>query len=118
MKKFVFCTVIILALSVVSVLLGCEPFARVQHVTLDVPSLVSAPDEAIMRSFTWEYGGIDWDWEAQISQQHYQTLRSKPRPRIGEHANYSVYVTQSLDDGFFQNLAAVISAGRRKPRLY
>jgi len=78
-------------------------------VTLDVPTLVSPPDEDIMRMFTWEYGGIDWEWEANISQQLYQTLRNKPRPRI-ENCNYSVYVTHSLDDIFFQNLASAFNA--------
>ena len=80
-----------------------------KRVSLDVPTLVSTPDEAIMRKFTWKYGGIDWDWEAEIPKQLYQTLHDKPRPRT-ENCNYSVYVTQSLDDGFFQKLASALSA--------
>jgi len=87
-----------------------EMIEILERVTLDVPSLVSTPDEAITRRFSWEYGGIDWEWEAQISKQLYQILRNKPRPRAGEHANYSVYVTQNLDDGFFQKLASAFSA--------
>jgi hypothetical protein len=117
MKKFVFCTVIILVLSVVGSTLGCPSPAQdnsdLERVTLAVPTLVSPPDEAIMCRFTWEYGGIDWDWEANISQQLYQTLRSKLRPRV-ENANYAVYVTHSLDDIFFQNLAAAINAEGEK----
>lgn len=81
-----------------------------ERVTLDIPTLVSTPDEAITRKFTWKYGGIDWDWEAEISKQLYQILHDKPRPRTGEHANYSVYVTHSLDDVFFQKLASALSA--------
>jgi len=87
-----------------------EMIESLERVTLDVPTLVSTPDEAIMCSFTWEYGEIDWEWEAEISQQLYQTLHDKPRPRTGEHANYSVYVTHSLDDVFFQKLASTLSA--------
>lgn len=87
-----------------------EMIENLERVTLDVPPLVSTPDEAIMCSFTWKYGGIDWEWEAEISQQLYQTLHDKPRPRTGEHAMYSVYVTHSLDGVFFQKLASALSA--------
>ena len=79
------------------------------HVTLDIPTLVSAPDEAITRKFTWKYDGVDWDWEAEIPKQIYQTLHDKPRVQL-RYAKYSVYVTHSLDDGFFQKLAAALSA--------
>ena len=78
-----------------------------KHVTLDVPTLVSVPDEAITRKFIWKYDGIDWDWEAEIPKQIYQTLHNKPRPRADTD---SVYVTHSLDDIFFQKLTAVLSA--------
>jgi hypothetical protein len=109
MKKFIFCAVIILALSVVGSTLGCPS----PPVTLDVPSLAS-PSDAIVRHFSWRYGGIEWNWEAQIPRQFYQTLRNKSRPRVGEHANYSVYVTQNLDDGFFQKLASALSTEGEK----
>ena len=82
-----------------------------KRVTLDVPTLVSTPDEAIMCKFTWKYGGIDWDWEAEISKQLYQTLHDKPRPRAD---TASVYVTHSLDDIFFQKLTAALSAEGEK----
>jgi hypothetical protein len=109
MKKLVFCVVIILALSVVGNTLGCPS----PPVTLDVPSLVSSSD-AIVRRFSWRYGGIGWNWEAQIPRQFYQTLRNKSRPRVGEYANYSVYVTHNLDDGFFQRLASALSSEGEK----
>ncbi len=71
------------------------------YVTLEVPALVSTP-EAIRREFAWEYGGINWVWEAELPGQLYQTLHDKTRPRT---IDYSIYVTHSLDDGFFKALA-------------
>jgi len=64
-----------------------------------------------MCKFTWKYGEIDWDWEAEISKQLYQTLHNKPRPRVDTD---SVYVTHSLDDIFFQKLTAALSAEGEK----
>jgi len=89
----------------------CVSAIPTKHVTLDVPTLVSVPDEAITRKFIWKYGGIDWYWEAEISKQLYQTLHNKPRPRT---KNLSVYVTHSLDDIFFQDLTAALSAEGEK----
>ncbi len=89
----------------------CVSAIPTKHVTLDIPTLVSVPDEAITRKFTWKYGGIDWHWEAEISKQLYQTLHDKPRPRA---ENSSVYVTQSLDDEFFQKLASALRAEGEK----
>ena len=89
----------------------CVSAIPTKNVTLDVPALVSVPDEAITRKFTWKYGGIDWHWEAEISKQLYQTLHNKPRPRV---KNCSVYVTQSLDDEFFQKLASALRAEGEK----
>ncbi|MCJ7571770.1 MAG: hypothetical protein MUO82_07825 [Candidatus Thermoplasmatota archaeon] len=111
-KRMAFSTVISVMVVLALLLGGCEELkpTPTPKLTLDVPTLVSTPDEAIVREFTWKYGGIDWDWEAEISQQLYQTLHDKPRPRTGEHAMYSVYVTQSLDDVFFQKLASALSA--------
>ena len=86
----------------------CVSAIPAKHVTLDVPTLVSVPDEAITRRFTWKHDGIDWYWEAKISKQLYQTLHNKPRVRL-RYAKYSVYVTHSLDDVFFQKLAAALS---------
>jgi len=87
----------------------CVSAIPTKHMTLDVPTLVSVPDEAITRKFTWKHDGIDWYWEAKISKQLYQTLHDKPRVRL-RYAKYSVYVTHSLDDVFFQKLAAALSA--------
>ncbi len=87
----------------------CARAIPTKRVILDVPTLVSAPDDTIIREFTWKHDGIDWYWEAKISKQLYQTLHDKPRVRL-RYAKYSVYVTHSLDDVFFQKLAAALSA--------
>jgi hypothetical protein len=84
------------------------------RVVLDVPSLVSIPNEVIMREFTWKYQSIEWEWNAEIPGQIYQVLHDKARPRT---IDGSIYVTHSLDDNFFQALAAELMEEGQKLRF-
>jgi hypothetical protein len=74
-----------------------------KRVILDVPASVSTSNETIIHEFRWKYQGIEWEWDAKIPRQIYQVLHNKARPRT---IDYSIYVTHSLDDNFFQALAA------------
>jgi len=92
----------------------CASAIPTKRVILDVPTLISAPDKAIIHEFRWKCQGIEWEWDAEIPRQIYQVLHDKARPRT---IDYSIYVTHSLDDNFFQALVAELMEEGQKLRF-
>jgi hypothetical protein len=57
--------------------------------------------ELISRDYKYEYGWKEWTWNLQIPQAAYDYYKALPRSNT---ANYSIYVTNPLDDPYINKL--------------
>ncbi|MBO8128155.1 MAG: hypothetical protein H0Z39_03015 [Peptococcaceae bacterium] len=55
----------------------------------------------IIREYKWNYGRSEWAWTAYINKDHYDYFRNLKRPLTDD---YSVYVTNQLDDSYIASL--------------
>lgn len=70
----------------------------------DPPVAVSTPlKEPIYREYVWNYGGKRWSYKLQVPQEVYDYYTGLKRPPTN---NYSVYVTDPVDDPFISAIAA------------
>jgi len=68
-------------------------------------------EEFIIREYSWSYGGNEWTWELRFSQSMYDYFKEMPRPPT---MNYSVYVTNPLDDPYIDGLVKNINEAAEK----
>ena len=73
---------------------------------LSPPPILVIPDtsqstEQILRNYTWDYGGKEWNIEMKIPLALYDYYKELPRPPT---QNYSVYVTHPSDDSYISDL--------------
>ncbi len=67
---------------------------------------IPSSEELIIREYSWVYGGKDWTWELVVYQSMYDYFKEMPRPPT---INYSVYVTNPLDDSYIDRLVEDIN---------
>ncbi len=80
------------------------------------PPMLVIPDtsqsaEQIVRSYTWEYSGREWNIEIEIPLMLYDYYRELPRPPTH---NYSVYVTHPSDDAYISDLVNELRRSAQK----
>jgi hypothetical protein len=95
---------------------GPAPASEVAAPTIDSPvpiGQLTESNETVSRNFTWAYRGR-WAWEMKLPVALYNYYRSLPRPPT---RNYSVYVTNPLDDSYIAELAGKLSANAKKARF-
>ena len=68
-------------------------------------------EELIIREYSWVYGGEEWTWELRVLQSMYDYFKEMPRPPT---MNYSVYVTNPLDDPYIDRLVEDINEAAAK----
>ncbi len=68
-------------------------------------------EELITREYSWSYGGKEWTWEFGVHQSMYDYFKEMPRPPT---ADYSVYVTNPLDDSYIDRLVENINKAAAK----
>lgn len=92
---------------------GSAPAKEITAPTVDLPTPIgqmTESNETVSRNYTWSYRGR-WSWEMKLPAALYDYYRSLPRPPT---RNYSVYVTNPLDDQYIEELAAKISNAAQK----
>jgi len=75
--------------------------------TLDIIQPDVENGDYLVHSFVWFYDGSEWVWDIQIPEQLYAEYTNKPRPPTED---YSVYVTDPLDDHLLDSLAEEINS--------
>jgi len=90
--------------------------AKTVQITSRSGELVPAGDvsDSIERDFAWEYGGYEWSWSISIQNNHYGYFQSLPRPQTDD---YSVYVTNQLDDYYITSLVDRFKEAARQHNL-
>lgn len=68
-------------------------------------------EELIIREYSWVYGGKEWTWELGVYQSMYDYFKEMPRPPT---IDYSVYVTNPLDDPYIDRLVEDINKAAAK----
>ncbi len=68
-------------------------------------------EELITREYSWVYGGKEWTWELGVHQSMYDYFKEMPRPPT---VDYSVYVTNPLDDPYIDRLVEGINEAAAK----
>jgi len=81
----------------------------VEEATAELPEDIQetpSSEELIIREYSWSYGGMDWTWELPVHQRMYDYFKELPRPPT---MNYSIYVTNPLDDPYIDRLVEKIN---------
>ena len=68
-------------------------------------------EELIIREYSWVYGCKEWTWELVVHQSMYDYFKEMPRPPT---MNYSIYVTNPLDDPYIDRLVEDINEAAAK----
>jgi len=68
-------------------------------------------EELIIREYSWVYGGKEWTWELEVHQSMYDYFKEMPRPPT---VDYSVYVTNPLDNPYIDRLVEDINEAAAK----
>lgn len=68
-----------------------------------VPATVPRMTGTIDREYSWDYGGKRWTYRLHVPREAYEYYTNLKRPPTD---NYSVYVTDSVDDPFISAMAA------------
>ncbi len=90
------------------------PPEQTEETTVDLPEdIQEAPlsEKFIIREYSWDYGGGEWTWELSVYQSMYDYFKEMPRPYT---MNYSVYVTNPLDDPYVDRLVENINKAAAK----
>jgi len=86
----------------------------VEEPTAELPEdIQKAPssEDFITRDYSWPYGGKEWTWELVVYQSMYDYFKEMPRPPT---MNYSVYVTNPMDDPYIDRLVEDINEAAAK----
>ncbi len=71
-----------------------EQFSQLQQTPIQ--------DTVLTRKYSWKYGLSEWTWELNINKSIYDYYKALPRLPT---TNYSVYVTNPLDDKYIHSIA-------------
>ena len=90
--------------------------AKTVHIASRAGGLLPAGDvsDSFEREFGWSYDGYAWSWSISIQKAHYGYFQSLPRPQTDD---YSVYVTNQLDDYYITALVDRFKEAARKHNL-
>ena len=86
----------------------------VEETTAELPEDIQeipSSEELIIREYSWVYGGEEWTWELTVNQSMYDYFKELPRPYT---TNYSIYVTNPLDDPYIDRLVEKINKAAAK----
>lgn len=77
----------------------------VDHIFTTLNAIAEPPEstDSILCSFAWEYAGLEWTWDIPISTSLYEYYSERARTPTDD---YSVYVTDPLDDSFIDEMVA------------
>ena len=118
LRKYVLATVLalVLLLTPLPVAVEWDSAAKTVQIASRPGELLPAGDtsDSIERKFAWEYGGYAWSWSISIQKNHYGYFQSLPRPQTND---YSVYVTNQLDDYYITSLVDRFKEAARQHNL-